>query len=316
MKKILRYCTSPKTKLAACATALLCTLNTGSIAAPIVFETETAKIIVVRPIDAWFADQTQQEKSLIDHKNKKANYAIMHYKDWLIGYPSLFSSPTNHPIITDINKHLDRASFERPRTLSNNYFSIQAPISIPPLAVQDFLDYQSDIYQQMVMTQGNPDDLQSKNSRNKFIGAALAVSSTLIAGQRFGYDLGATTFLGSGSARDLYSAVATYKSAMAAVELPSIDLTAYKEISIRRAIANPGQIIGQVIIAYKGDKTEAAEHEALVIAVVALTGANSTTAEIEQARKEDFARRKAIWDKCVADGGGTCKPEPIRRGGG
>ncbi|NBX55609.1 MAG: hypothetical protein EBT70_11195 [Betaproteobacteria bacterium] len=103
---------------------------------------------------------------------------------------------------------------------------------------------------------------------------------------------------------------------MAAVELPSIDLTSFKEISIRRVIANPGQIIGQIIIAYKDEKTEAAEHEALVIAVVALTGANSTTAEIEQARKEDFARRKAIWDKCVADGGGTCKPEPIRRGGG
>ena len=103
---------------------------------------------------------------------------------------------------------------------------------------------------------------------------------------------------------------------MAAVELPSIDLTSFKEISIRRAIANPGQIIGQIIIAYKDEKTEAAEHEALVIAVVALTGANSTTAEIEQARKEDFARRKAIWDKCVADGGGACKPGPIRRGGG
>ncbi len=316
MKKILRLFASLKAKLCLSATALLCTLNTETAAAPLVFETETAKVIVVRPIDAWFADQTQQEKSLSDHKSKKVNYDIKHGKDWLIGSPGLFSSPTNHPIIANVSKQLDRLGFDRPRMLSSHYLVIEAPTSVPPLAIQDFLDYQSDIYQQMVMTQGNPDDLQSKNSRNKFIGAALAVSSTLIAGQRFGYDLGATTFLGSGSARDLYSAVATYKSAMAAVELPSIDLTAYKEISIRRTIANPGQIMGQIIIAYKGDKTEAAEHEALVIAVVALTGANSTTAEIEQARKNDFARRKAIWDKCVADGGGACKPEPIRRGGG
>ncbi|NBY05269.1 MAG: hypothetical protein EBQ82_07755 [Betaproteobacteria bacterium] len=114
----------------------------------------------------------------------------------------------------------------------------------------------------------------------------------------------------------MYLAVATYKSSLAAVEVKGFDLSEFKEISVRRVVANPGKILGQIIIAYKDEKTEAAEHEALVIAVVALTGANSTTAEIEQACKEDFARRKAIWDKCVADGGGTCKPEPIRRGGG
>jgi hypothetical protein len=44
--------------------------STTSQAAPLVFETEAAKIIVVRPIDAWFADTSQQEKSLADHGKK------------------------------------------------------------------------------------------------------------------------------------------------------------------------------------------------------------------------------------------------------
>ncbi len=175
---------------------------------------------------------------------------------------------------------------------------------------------QDQAYQSIVLAQGNPDDLQGKASRDKYIGALLSIG-TVIAGVKYqGLSRGTDLTLGTGATSDIYQAATKFESSISPLEIGSFDFNEFKTIEIRRVLLIQQPIKGQIIIAYKDEKTEAAEHEALVIAVVALTGANSTNAEIEQARKEDFARRKAIWDKCVADGGGTCKPEPIRRGGG
>ena len=90
MKKIFHLFASPKTKLAAFATALLCTLNTATIAAPLVFETEAAKIIVVRPLDLWSGDKTTLEESLAGHKEKTVHYKIQTETSVLNGNPAPF----------------------------------------------------------------------------------------------------------------------------------------------------------------------------------------------------------------------------------
>ena len=295
---------------------ILCALTAlSSNATPLVFETESAKVIVARPIDVWRIDAALGKESLEEHKNKKVSYVITHGGVRHNGSPSLFGSVSSHPLVKDINAKLDLMGLERTRSVGVNGFYVEEPVQVSKELVENLFEYQSDIYQQVIISQGNPDELQSKNSRNKVLGVALAAATTIVAGQKYGLGLGSQTVLGSGSARDIYSAVSKYDNSIAPVEISTFNLDGFKSFEIRR-VNPPNRTMGQIIIAYKGDKTEAAEHEALVIAVVALTGANSTTAEIEQARKEDFARRKAIWDKCVADGGGTCKPEPIRRGGG
>jgi hypothetical protein len=304
-------------KRAAFALALV-TTTLASItaqAAPLVFETEATKIIVVRPIDVWRIDPAIGKDSLEEHKNKRVSYVLAHGGAKLNGSPTLFGSASSHPLIKDINNKLEQLGAERTRSVGVNGFYVEEATQVSKELIENLFEYQADIYQQMVISQGNPDELQSKNSRNKVLGVALATATTIVAGQRFGLGLGSQTVLGSGTARDLYSAVSRYDNSISPVEISTFPLDGFKSFEIRR-VNPPNRTMGQIIIAYKDEKTEAAEHEALVIAVVALTGANSTTAEIEQARKEDFARRKAIWDKCVADGGGTCKPEPIRRGGG
>jgi len=306
-------------KLAKCSAFALAFATTSvvsipTLAAPLVFETETAKIIVVRPIDLWSGDKSVLEDSLNAHKEKTVHYKVQTDSAVLNGNPALFRSPTDHPLIKDVNAKINTVGFKAPMSSANAMF-IHKQSSIPGLVANEFLAFQNDVYKQAVISQGDPDDLQSRTSRNKVLGAALSIGTTILAGQRFGLDRGANTFLGSGSAEDLYKSVASYNGSLVAVEIPNLDISTAKEVSVRK-VESLNKVTGQIIIAYKDEKTEAAEHEALVIAVVALTGANSTTAEIEQARKEDFARRKAIWDKCVADGGGTCKPEPIRRGGG
>ena len=65
--------------------------------------------------------------------------------------------------------------------------------------------------------------------------------------------------------------------------------------------------VGQIIIAYKGEKTKQAEEIALAQAIVTASGADTTIEKIEKSRKEDMVARQAIWDECVAKG--ECKSE-------
>lgn len=60
---------------------------------------------------------------------------------------------------------------------------------------------------------------------------------------------------------------------------------------------NNPERLGLVLIAYKDDKTEA-----MIKAIVALSGMTVPIEEIEKNRAEDFANRQAIWDGCVAEG--------------
>ena len=69
---------TPLTKLVkrgALALVLIATTlaSITSQAAPLVFETEAAKIIVVRPIDVWRIDPTLGKDSLEEHKNKRVS---------------------------------------------------------------------------------------------------------------------------------------------------------------------------------------------------------------------------------------------------
>jgi hypothetical protein len=85
--------------------------------------------------------------------------------------------------------------------------------------------------------------------------------------------------------------------------LPEFNASSYKYIDVRRVEEGPHESpirVGQIIIAYKNEKTDESEKTALVKAIVSLTGADTTVADISKAREEDLVKRQAIWDECVA----------------
>ena len=279
-----------------------------SLAAPLVFETEAAKIIVARPLDVWSPDKAASEASLLEHKRKVADFFVKENGKRL---------SKNSSLIKRAQEELQKKGFQGSSwTISKNNVYIEDPISATSDQMSNFALFQDDVYQRLVVAQGNPDDLETKATRDKYFGALLSIGTVVAGSKYFGLGRGTDLTLGTGLASDIYQTAVKFEGSIVPLEIGFLDFRNYRHIDIRKVLVGQQPILGQIIIAYKDEKTEAAEHEALVIAVVALTGANSTTAEIEQARKEDFARRKAIWDKCLADGGGTCKPEPIRRGGG
>ena len=124
----------------------------------------------------------------------------------------------------------------------------------------------------------------------------------ILAGEKFGA-LGSQTVLNTGVAGDIYQLSTSGRAALVPVDLPDFDASSYKTVEVRKVIQN-GRL-GQVIIAYKNDKTDDAENAALIKAIVTLTGADTTVDAIKEARAKDLSERQAIWDACVTEG--KCK---------
>ena len=289
--------------------------TTASMAAPLVFETESAKVFVVRPIDQWSGDKSVQSSSLEAHKNKTTWYTVLlNDQKYLFGNPNVTQSASNHPITNGVAQKLEQSGFKLPRS-SDNSFTVQLPVSIPVEKIGTVQTYQTAAFKQTIANQGNPDDLQGKTTRNKFIGGLLSVGTMIAAADRFGAGGGSHATLGSGITDSIYSAVAQYKGGLVPVDLSGQDLEQwcskpecrYNEIELRRVTTAAPDRVGQIVIAYKNGKTQEAEEAALIQAVYLLTAAGSSTAEIEKARQENLQLRKNIWASCVAEGNPSCK---------
>jgi hypothetical protein len=288
---------------------------TTAMAAPLVFETDSAKVFVVRPIDQWSGDKSALESSLEAHKNKTAWYTVLlNDQKYLFGNPNVTQSASNHPITNAVAQKLDQAGFKLPRS-SDNSFTVQLPVSIPVEKIGTVQTYQTAAFKQTIANQGNPDDLQGKTTRNKFIGGLLSVGTMIAAADRYGAVGGSHATLGSGITDSIYSAVSQYKGGLVPVDLSGQDLEQwcskpecrFKEIEIRRVTTAAPDRVGQIIIAYKNGKKPEAEEGALIQAVYLLTAAGSTTVDIEKARQENRQLRKDVWAACVAEDNPACK---------
>lgn len=298
-------------------TAIILSLmaTTASIASPLVFENESAKVIVVRPIDQWSGDKSALEASLEALKNKTAWYTILlSDQKYLFGNPNLTQSATNHPITNGVAQKLEQNGFKLPRS-SDNSFTVQLPVSITVDKIGAIQTYQTAAFKQAIANQGNPDNLEAKTTRNKFLGGLFSIGTIIVAADRYGSATGTIAVVGSGITEDVYAAVSQYKGGLVPIDLSGQNLEQwcskpecrYKEIEIRKVSTAAPDRVGQIVIAYKNGKTQEAEEGALIQAVYLLTAAGSSTGEVEKARQENLQLRKSIWASCVAEGQPSCK---------
>ncbi len=113
----------------------------------------------------------------------------------------------------------------------------------------------------------------------------------------------------SGMASDVSKLPLAFGRTFAPFEMPDIDYSGYKKIELRNLGLggdNKG-FVGQILIAYKGEKTDADEIEALSTGIVIASGLTAKPGEIEAARDADFQRRKSVWAECVATSDPVCK---------
>lgn len=272
-------------------------------AAPVEFDTPDAHIIVMRALDSWSGDKGTSEDSLEKIAAHKCAFLLNTPKGQILGQPTLFQGLSDNPLVQSVAAELRKSGFQLVNRVEFRV-DVGTPATASPAEFSRFTQSQRELYKRFVIAQGNPSKLESRVSTNKFFGAILALGTVVVGGEKFGA-LGSETVLNAGVASDAYGFVASTKAALSPIDLPNFDASSFKSIDVRKVVQSDR--IGQVIIAYKNDKTDDAENTALIKAIVTLTGADTTADAIKQARAEDLSKRQAIWDACVAEG--KCKNE-------
>lgn len=280
-------------------------------AEPVEIDTDAVHIVIVRPLDNWSADASNAADRLDALREKKAYYGIsvddptQGKKIHVNGGAQGFGHVSKHPIAQAGREALLKNGFTLSQDTSIG-FDIEYPVALNPEEWMRFAAAQSENYKQAVIAQGDPITLQSRTKSKKFFGGLLAVATMAAGVNRLGATAGLNATLGSGIANDAYRLSAEAGRALGPIPLPGVDLSMYKSIDVRR-ITNYLIPTGQLIFAYKGEKTPEAELEAILAAIPVIAGAGTTPEAVEQSRRQDFAARSAIWSECVAAGRPECK---------
>lgn len=287
-------------------------LSSALMAAPVVSDDADVTIFVTRPVDSWSADVERQAASLGAIENRTFGYAmLLQDKSVLKGTPQMFASVSDHPITQGVLNQIQNIGGEL--TYRGGYiFEVAPAVSIVPEEFAGFQALQEAQYREKTKRLGNPDTLSNRLSDAKtkrvFLQVVGAAATTLIGAKVLGPAVGTTTGaqIGLGEAGTLSAAIFRKSAAaIVAAPTPNLDPTKYTRIDIRRV--NAVDTEGQIIIAYKGDKTAELENAAMIKAILAVGGVDTTREAVQQARIEDLERRKAMWLECVD--AGLCSKE-------
>lgn len=280
-------------------------LSLSALSAPLEFDTQDAHVIVIRSIDSWSGDSSASEKSLNSISKHEGGFQLEGKKGTVLGYPMLFGGLNDDSVVQGVNNELKKLNYKLTQT-GDFTFKVDKPVALEPTKYSSFANGQRDLYKSVVISEGNPASLSGRVGTKKFFSGVLSFGLVALGGEKYGA-LGSQTVLNTGVAGDAYQLSASMRSALIPIHLPEIDASNYKSIDVRNVIQGNNDRFGQVIIAYKNDKTDDAENAALIKAIVSLTGADTTVDAIKQARNEDLTNRQAIWDACVAEG--KCKKD-------
>ena len=273
-------------------------------AASVELDTPSAHIIVVRPVDAWSGDKSVSQDTLESIAKRRASYMLGNAMGGFYrGSPNVFQGVSDYPVTKGVEAELAKLQMKLVNSDVNG-FTVQKAVVVPIADMPTLIKAQEDFFKRLVIAQGNPENLQDKVSSKKFIGALLAIGSTVLAMDKFGAAIGSQVTLGSGIADDIYRVSYKNREAIIPINIPGLDFSTYKSVEVRKITAASDRV-GQIIIAYREDKTPQAEEEALIKAIISLTGADTTPGEVEKSRADDLASRVAIWNACITDP--TCK---------
>ncbi len=275
-------------------------------AAPVELDTADAHIVVMRALDSWSGDNGASQDSLTAVEEHEGGFTLMRSKGRDVdGFPAVFGSfggPGSDKVLQGVIAALKPLHFKLAQI--NTRFNVDVPVALDPANYSNFVKYERELYKNLVTSEGNPATLHRSVSAKKLFAGVLSLGTVAVGADKYG-SLGANSMFNSGIPGDVYHITASGRAAVVPLDLPDFDASGYKSIDVRRVIQGNNDRVGQVIIAYKNNKTEDAENEALIKAIVTLTGADTTVEAIQAARDADLAKRQAIWDACVADG--KCK---------
>lgn len=274
-------------------------------AQPVELDTDAAHIIVVRPVDFWSGDTSVQQDTLDAIRNRQVSYDIKLDGTRYRGSPLVLQGVSDNPVTLGAQAALaaqDTALVRRSAYL----FHVLDAITLSPADYPKFAKTQLDYRHLFIQREGDPRSLSTRVKVRNLAGDALSIGALFIPVPGLGTAAGAQVMLNSGIAEDIGNIPRPARAALIPAVLPALDPSAYRQIDVRRVDFRP-ETPGEIVIAYKSEKTPQAEQDALIKAIVALAGADTNADAVTAARQTDFQERVAMWDACVADG--KCQKE-------
>lgn len=168
-----------------------------------------------------------------------------------------------------------------------------------------FTSTQNALWQNKVISMGDPNKLIEKADSAQTATNWMAIGGLLggavlgaYAGNAIGNPINASGGATIGSQIGISTSfLSTYGGLISFNQLPAVDYSKYKTVDVRKVTINVNQRSGNIIIAYKGQKTDQAEQTALIAAIPILLGFTETVTDIKAARAQDLAARKEVWSQ-------------------
>lgn len=266
----------------------------SAFADPVQFDVEGAHIIVLRPMDSYSGNKSYTNQIAENLKEHVAAFNYQKGDKQISGHPPVFCCLSKDPLVQSVNTEVESKGFKLHH--SGVVYQLQKPSTIQPSDFPILVDNQQQLYERFVIEQGNPDNLTAKSSFKKFIGGVLSVGTLALIGDKYGTNT-AQAALNAKLPDDIYRVATLSKGAVAPLLVPDFNPSNYQSIDVRRVttLGNDDRF-GQIIIAYKTEKTAELEQLALTKAVVSIVGVDTTLSAVQDSQKKDFDRRKAIWE--------------------
>lgn len=286
---------------------LLPSLLQNALAMPVLLETDDVKIIITRPIDQWSSDASKAEDTLDAIKKKRVNYSVQgdDGKTLISGPLSIFKSRSG---ITDPSeKRIDVALQQWDVDYTHQAWgvvNIARPFTVDPAQMAEFIKSENRLFGHMILVNEDPSTAAGRTTGKKVFGGILSAGLTVLSMATFGLSTGFSVAQGAGTlpTQGMGDAVGHFGNKLAPEPLPdTIDFSGYKQIDIRPIRMGTNDRMGQMVFAYKVDKTPENEEAALEKAIPHVFGVDTPLEEIVAARDADFKHRQTIWDQCVAD---------------
>lgn len=271
------------------------------------FSTADADVFISRRVDIWSPNTVEMKYPRQAVENKNFNfyhfddngkfYAVFTSRDG-----TLSKSPLSKTIQDDLVQYKATLMFSG----NSEYFNRSNYIRDEQIKL--FLKAQRAFYTDMIIKAGDPAKLTDQVSRQSFFGNALSLFSTLTVGKIFGADV--ASGFGSVFMDDLANLPTNVGALALPIPLNDVDidlLPEYKLLEVKRIGPTPkGWANGQILIAYKNERTPEMAQELFIRAIPVALGADTTVEAIDVARNADYEARKVIWAKCVADKDARC----------
>lgn len=276
-----------------------CAVHSVSVSAPVRLDIEGAHIIVIRPIDRWSGNAASSDYSIKEYAKKKIAFFYFDEKGKkTLGSAGFFSKPEDNMLATVVQRELAQYGFTN-NGPSGVAFVVDRPINLSIKSVPTFLKAQDILYRSAVIHQGDPETLESRISDKRVLGTVFAIAAAGYGMNKLGAVSGSQFIFSSGIADDVSGFTKDESLAISPIPSYEFDATQYSTVEVRK-VSYGSDRVGQILIAYRHEKTSDVEREALAKAIVIASGADSSSDAIIAARSNDLAERVEIWNACQA----------------